>query len=154
MRGAGEIAESLLAAAIDARTPPLSPRLAEMIERYLQVRCDVGDVRARVEALARDGQVDVTGALEVFERRNALLAAAGIDVRKARFSAEFGRSFEYYSGFVFEIVEPSLGAKSPVAGGGRYDSLVTAVGARSRVGAVGAAIYSERLALVAGGVRP
>lgn len=154
VRSAGEIAESLLAAALDARTPPLAAAVRDLIERYLQVRGPVGSVRLRLEAMLREQGLDISRALDVFTRRHDLLVAAGIDAPAAEFSAEFGRSFEYYSGFVFEVVVPSLGAASPVAGGGRYDSLVTAVGGAEPVGAVGAAIYSQRLALVAGEGRP
>ncbi len=67
------------------------------------------------------------------------------------FSAEFGRNLEYYTGFVFEVVVPKLGTGSPVAGGGRYDGLLKAVGAPEQVPAVGSAIHTERLLSVANG---
>ena len=69
----------------------------------------------------------------------------------AAFSAEFGRNLEYYTGFVFEIVVPELGPKSPVAGGGRYDSLLADVGAPAPVPAVGSSIHTERLLAVLSG---
>jgi ATP phosphoribosyltransferase regulatory subunit len=70
------------------------------------------------------------------------------------FSGEFGRNVAYYSGFVFEILVAALGPGSPVAGGGRYDGLLKAVGAPRDVPAVGAAIHTERLlAAVRGGKR-
>ena len=68
-------------------------------------------------------------ALEAFERRLELLDGGRRRCRSAEFSAEFGRTLEYYTGFVFEIVSPALGPPSPVAGGGRYDRLMKAVGA-------------------------
>jgi ATP phosphoribosyltransferase regulatory subunit len=46
---------------------------------------------------------------------------------------------------VFEVMAPSLGPASPVAGGGRYDALLKAVGAPGDVPAVGGAIHTERL---------
>ncbi len=74
------------------------------------------------------------------------MAAAGIDLERAEFSAEFGRALEYYTGFVFEVVSAKLGRASPVAGGGRYDDLMQAAGAPSPVPAVGAAIHTQRFA--------
>ena len=68
-----------------------------------------------------------------------------MDTRQATFAAEFGRNLEYYTGFVFEIIAPELGPDSPVAGGGRYDSLLADVGAPARVPAVGSSIHTERL---------
>ena len=49
------------------------------------------------------------------------------------------------TGLVFEAVVPGLGAASPVAGGGRYDQLLSAVGAAVPIPAVGSAIHTERL---------
>jgi ATP phosphoribosyltransferase regulatory subunit len=54
---------------------------------------------------------------------------------------------------VFEVIVPGLGPQSPIAGGGRYDGLLKAVGAREDVPAVGAMIHTERLLSVANGVR-
>ena len=54
---------------------------------------------------------------------------------------------------MFEIVAPELGPKSPVAGGGRYDSLLADVGAPGPVPAVGSCIHTERLLAVLGGRR-
>jgi ATP phosphoribosyltransferase regulatory subunit len=46
---------------------------------------------------------------------------------------------------VFEVVSPGLGRNSPVAGGGRYDHLLKAVGAPQDVPAVGGAVHTDRL---------
>ena len=89
--------------------------------------------------------------LDAFQRRLEL-STRPASIADAEFSAEFGRNLEYYTGFVFEIVAPALGPRSPVAGGGRYDSLLAEVGAPREVPAVGACIHTERLlAVVQGG---
>ena len=83
-----------------------------------------------------------------------LLAESGVDIAAMEFSAEFGRSVGYYTGFVFEIVVDALGPTSPVGGGGRYDGLLKAVGAPRNVPAVGGAVHTERLlTVVRGGKR-
>ena len=64
----------------------------------------------------------------------------------------FGRDLEYYSGMVFQI-ETGGDGTSPVAGGGRYDGLLTSLGAESQVPAVGAAIHTERLLAATEGAR-
>jgi ATP phosphoribosyltransferase regulatory subunit len=63
----------------------------------------------------------------------------------ASFSAVFGRSLEYYTGFVFEIETDLEGETVQIAGGGRYDSLMSDIGAPGKVPAVGCAIHTERL---------
>ncbi len=79
------------------------------------------------------------------------MSDAGIDVGKLVFSAEFGRNLEYYTGFVFEVTVPTLGLHSPIAGGGRYDKLMRAVGSTVDVPAMGAMIHTERLLSAVGG---
>ena len=83
--------------------------------------------------------------------RSTCWPAASISWRNAAsilavaiFATEFGRDLEYYSGLVFQI-EAGGDKASPIAGGGRYDSLLRSVGARAEVPAVGSAIHTERL---------
>jgi ATP phosphoribosyltransferase regulatory subunit len=147
VRTLSEIAESLLAAVADARSKPLAPAIGELIGRYLTI---TGPVRAACDGigeLARTHRIDLSAAMDNLERRLALVAVGGVPVDEAEFCAEFGRSFEYYSGFVFEILSPRLDARSPLAGGGRYDGMFKSLGVGRDVPAVGAAIYAERVLL-------
>lgn len=153
-RTAEEIAERLTAEAADLQEPPLAPEKAALIERYVAIKAPVHEVADRLTELAHASGVDLAAAVAAYRRRLALIEAAGISMRGAEFSAEFGRNLEYYTGFVFEVIAPALGAKSPVAGGGRYDSLLAEVGALLPVPAVGASIHTERMLAVLPGARP
>jgi ATP phosphoribosyltransferase regulatory subunit len=140
-----EIAERMLAEAADARETPLAPQTAALIESYVAVKAPARDAARRLEALQGPHKVDLGPALAAFRRRLELIETAGVAIDGAAFSAEFGRNLEYYTGFVFEIIVPDLGPKSPIAGGGRYDSLLADVGASAAVPAVGSSIHTERL---------
>lgn len=152
-RTIAEITEILLSAAADARSAPLPPRTVDLVEDYLAIAGPVGAIAPRILELTRAHGADITAALETFQGRLARIGAGGIAIEEADFSAEFGRNFEYYTGFVFEVLSPLLGPKSPLAGGGRYDRMLKSVGARSDVAAVGAAIYTERVRLAVEGGR-
>jgi ATP phosphoribosyltransferase regulatory subunit len=143
-----EIAERLLAAAADARAAPLSPQKAGLIESYVAVKAPARHAAEGLAQLMRQHRIDLGPALDASQRRLDCIEAAGIDLSAAEFSAEFGRNLEYYTGFVFEMIAPGLGTKSPVAGGGRYDSLLADVGAKRQIPAVGACIHTERLLTV------
>jgi ATP phosphoribosyltransferase regulatory subunit len=145
VRSVGEITESLLDIVEDGRAEPLPAATAQLIESYLGVTAPARAAGARLKDLMRDRGVDITGALESFHRRLQLMTELGVDVVHADFTAEFGRTLEYYTGFVFEVLSPALGPGGPVAGGGRYDSLMRSCGAPEDVPAVGAAIHTERL---------
>jgi ATP phosphoribosyltransferase regulatory subunit len=153
-RTLAEIAERLVAAAADARETPLAREQAALIEAYVALSGPAADAVARIRGLLGASGVDLAAGLDALQRRLDLLQQAGVEIADAEFSAEFGRNLEYYTGFVFEIVAPALGPKSPLAGGGRYDSLLAHVGAPGEVAAVGACIHTERLLAVLGGGAP
>jgi len=150
-RGLREITQGLLAAAADAAAQPLSQDAAELMEAYVKVKAPARAAGARLADLMHGRGIDIGSALDAYQSRLQLLIDAGIDPGLIEFSAEFGRNLEYYTGFVFEVVVPELGTGSPVAGGGRYDSLLQAVGAPDAVPAVGSAIHTERLLSVVNG---
>ena len=60
------------------------------------------------------------------------------------FAASFGRGMDYYTGFVFELLDPGLSPK-PVVAGGRYDDLMTRLGSQTPIPAVGFSIWIDRL---------
>lgn len=73
-------------------------------------------------------------------------AALGADLDRIAFSGAFGRSLEYYTGYMFQIEVARNGAQPLViAGGGRYDDLLSDIGSPEPVPAVGFALYTERL---------
>lgn len=144
-RSLAEITESLLWVAADAKAAPLPAATAELIDAYVSVRAPALTAVDQLTKLAGRSGPDMSRAVETYGERLQLLAAAGVKLKEAEFSAEFGRNLEYYTGFVFEVVLPKLGRASPVAGGGRYDRLLRLVGAPRDVPAVGAAVHTERL---------
>lgn len=145
VRTVDEITDNLLMVVADQRAEPLSARTAALISNYVGVAAPARAAGARLKDLMHSEGIDISEALDAYHRRLQLLADAGVDVLHADFSAEFGRTLEYYTGFVFEVVVPSLGEASPVAGGGRYDSLMRMCGAPHDVPAVGGAVHTERL---------
>ena len=56
------------------------------------------------------------------------------------FSASFGRQLEYYTGMVFKIDINSKSKNRNIINGGRYDKLISDLGAKNQVAALGAAL--------------
>ena len=83
---------------------------------------------------------------EHFARVQELVRACGVD---CRLEPRLVRGLDYYLRTTFEAAAAGLGAQDAVAGGGRYDGLVTELGG-PEVGAIGFAIGVERLALLLG----
>jgi len=83
--------------------------------------------------------------LKTMEARIAALSKLGLDEARVSFAARFGRNMEYYTGFVFELWSEDQEGPVQIAGGGRYDTLLKALGAKRDVPAIGCAIRAERV---------
>ncbi|MEL7542720.1 MAG: ATP phosphoribosyltransferase regulatory subunit [Pseudomonadota bacterium] len=140
-----EIADSLTDIAADRQHGPLDQSGADLIEAYVAVKAPPKAVGARISDLMSQHDIDLSVALARYQRRLDQLEDAGVDVGRAVFSAEFGRNLEYYSGFVFQIVTQDQQDGGYIAGGGRYDRLLEAVGAPHTVPGIGVAIHTDRL---------
>lgn len=154
VRDTSEIAANLLARVEDARCEPLSAKTAQLIASYVAIVAPARASVRRIRELATLMGINIEEAVGAYEWRLELMARAGVDLERAEFSADFGRALAYYTGFVFEVVTPGLGRRSPVAGGGRYDRLLKAVGAPEDVPAVGAAVHTDRLVTALNGGTP
>ena len=151
-RSIGEITTQLLEQLADERDPPLELSAASIIDTYLNIAAQPADALKRIVELgSRQPGLDLSKSIAAFEKRLALFAEARIDTAGITFCAGFGRDFEYYTGFVFEVTSPGAGETRAIAGGGRYDRLLQAVGSPVRVPAAGAAIYTDRLLAAAWG---
>jgi ATP phosphoribosyltransferase regulatory subunit len=149
-RSVGEIADRFLEQAALGASAALPPQTRALIERFLGVAGDPDEAAAELRALASDAGIALGTALDLFESRTGFLAARGVDVSRIRFSTAFGRGLDYYTGFVFELHDPSGETEGPLVAGGRYDGLLTRLGSPTPIPAVGFAVWIERLIACAG----
>jgi ATP phosphoribosyltransferase regulatory subunit len=119
----------------------------QLIKRFLAIAGDPGDAIARLRALAADAKLNLVAAIDQFESRIGFMAARGIDTKTTRFSTSFGRGLDYYTGFEFELHHRSNGVE-PLVAGGRYDGLMTQLGAATPIPAVGFSVWVEALDLL------
>ncbi|HYJ57828.1 MAG TPA: ATP phosphoribosyltransferase regulatory subunit [Methyloceanibacter sp.] len=142
-RTLGEITARLLDHAADLKAEPLPREVATVIDYYLAVSGAPKEAAERIAMIAKGAGLDLGPALESLARRFKQLEAGGLDLAQATFTAEFGRSLEYYSGMLFQIEAP--GFDDAIGGGGRYDQLIAYLGAPKEVPAIGCALHTERL---------
>jgi ATP phosphoribosyltransferase regulatory subunit len=149
-RSLREITARLRDQAEDLYADTLPKEVATVIEYYLGVAAPPREAVDRVAMIAHGAGLDIDAALHTVAGRFDLLEQQGVDLSNATFATEFGRKLEYYSGLVFQIEAPGMDETEPVAGGGRYDNLLSALGAPHPVPAVGVAIHTERLLAAVG----
>jgi ATP phosphoribosyltransferase regulatory subunit len=145
-RTVGEIAERFLEQAAIGAATALPTETRKLIEKFLSVTGDPDEAATELRALASGAGVGLGPALDLFESRTGFLAARGIDVGSIKFSTAFGRGLDYYTGFVFELHDPAAPPNGPLVAGGRYDELLTRLGAKQPIPAVGFAVWVERVA--------
>ena len=75
----------------------------------------------------------------------AALASTGVDLDLITYRAAFGRPLDYYTGLVFEVTQ--RGQTAVLAGGGRFDRLLTLLGAKDTIPAVGFSLWLDRIEL-------
>jgi ATP phosphoribosyltransferase regulatory subunit len=142
-RTLGEIVARLLDHAADLKADPLPREVATVIDYYVAVSGPPREAADRIAMIAKGAGLDLGSALQTYTRRLDQIEKGGIDLGRATFTAEFGRSLEYYSGLVFQIEAP--GSDDAIGGGGRYDHLLSYLGAPKEVPAIGCALHTERL---------
>ncbi|HEV2627375.1 MAG TPA: ATP phosphoribosyltransferase regulatory subunit [Pseudolabrys sp.] len=150
-RSVAEIADRFLEQSALGASTRLPKDVRGLIERFLTIKGDPDEAAAELRALAAEaGMAETLGPdLDVFESRAGFLAAQGVDLKRVSFSTAFGRGFDYYTGFVFELTDPTR-TGDPLVAGGRYDGLLARLGSAEPIAAVGFAVWIERLAVYGG----
>ncbi len=144
-RTSGEIADRFLEQAELRSGAGLDADKRVLLAEFFAVEGHPDKASAKLRTLFEAVGVDLTPEMDSFDQRLNFLAARGIDLNAIHFSAGFARNLDYYTGFVFEAVETGAPDGAPVFAGGRYDRLLSTLGAKSEIPAVGAAIWIERL---------
>ncbi len=151
-RSVGEIADRFLEQAALGAAARLPQQTQAVIERFLKIAGDPDEAAADLRALAEETAVALGSAIDLLESRTGFFAAQGIEVSRMHFATAFGRGVDYYTGFVFEIHDSQARIPGQLVGGGRYDALLSRLGAKNPIPAVGFAVWIDRLQAI--GSRP
>ncbi len=164
---AGHIAEGMEAAGLSpsaGRTPEdIARRLIEKAElrsvrlsgeafaalkAFLAIHVPLAEAPATLERFASEAGISLGTALTNFTERAKTIEGHGLPATEIFYDAAFGRPLDYYTGLVFEIVAPGSGV---LAGGGRYDRLLTLLGAKTTIPGVGFSVWLDRVEALRGG---
>lgn len=140
-----EIVDRLIEQAADAAALRLDPKVANVITAVLEITGPAPKALADIRSLMKSAGVALEAPLSAMETRLDAIKSLGIDPAQVTFAAHFGRNMEYYTGFVFELWSRDAEGAVQVAGGGRYDGLLEALGAGRSIPAIGCAIRTERV---------
>ncbi|MBB5701137.1 ATP phosphoribosyltransferase regulatory subunit [Ochrobactrum daejeonense] len=122
----------------------------DLLKQFLETRVPLDSAAVTLRAFAADHALDLGAVLQKFEARAEAIAEAGISTRDIVYDASFGRPLDYYTGLVYEIRQAGVEKDAVIAGGGRYDRLLTMLGASETIPGVGFSIWLDRLQALAG----
>lgn len=121
---------------------PRVERALDLMTQLAATRGTPDPALAQLEALFAAEGIDPAPIVELRAILD-LLSAQSIAPERITLDAGLGRGLHYYTGLIFEIAAPG---GLQLCGGGRYDDLVTALGGRSAIPAIGFAYGLERVA--------
>ncbi len=119
------------------------------LERFIALRVPLAEAGRALTAFEGKAEIDVTERIELFAARIEAIRLAGIDPGTVTYDAAFGRPLDYYTGLVFEV--GLEGHERPLASGGRYDRLLTLLGAERPIPGVGFVAWLDRIEVLEAG---
>lgn len=128
----------------------LQPKAFAALRDFLAIRIPLQLAAGHLLQFARANEFDLGPALEQFEARAASVVEAGIGHETIIYDASFGRPLDYYTGLVYETRAVSNMDLGAIVGGGRYDRLLTMLGAVGSIPGVGFSIWLDRLEQISG----
>lgn len=140
-RSPNEIATRLIEQHQLARTR-LSDEQFAVLDEFLSMELPLNEALHALKDFASKAKLDLQDALDLFAARIAELEKLDIDASQIRYVAAFGRPLDYYTGLVFEISNKTN--DKVLAAGGRYDRLMSLLGANSVTPAVGFSLWLDR----------
>ena len=119
----------------DPRRPSKGRNIVKIIEEFLKIKCPINRAAQELNKFFKKYQINLAVDQKYFPISNNKVSKLNVI-----FSTSFGRQLEYYTGMVFKIDIKSKNKIKNIINGGRYDQLISDLGSRKQVPAVGAAL--------------
>jgi ATP phosphoribosyltransferase regulatory subunit len=127
----------------ELRSVRLADEAFAALKTFLSIRTPLDRATAELSQFCADARLSLGPALDSFSARVEAVEAEGVSPGTIRYDAAFGRPLDYYTGLVFEMA--AEGQERPLLGGGRYDRLLTLLGAAKPIPAVGFSVWLDRV---------
>ena len=119
----------------DPRRISRGKNVSKIIKEFLKINCPINQAAEKLNAFFKKNKINL-----VVDQKYFPTSLNKIQKLNVEFSASFGRQLEYYTGMVFKIDIKSKSKNINIINGGRYDKLISDLGSKKQVPAVGAAL--------------
>ncbi len=119
----------------DPRGTKKGENVSKIIKEFLKIKCPIDKAASELNKFFKKNKINFAVDQKYFPLSNNKISKLNVV-----FSASFGRQLEYYTGMVFKIDIKLKSKNRNIINGGRYDKLISDLGAKNQVAAVGAAL--------------
>jgi ATP phosphoribosyltransferase regulatory subunit len=119
----------------DPRGTKKGENVSKIIKEFLKIKCPINKAASELNKFFKKNKINL-----VVDQKYFPVSENKISKLNVIFSTSFGRQLEYYTGMVFKIDINSKSKNRNIINGGRYDKLISDLGAKNQVEAVGAAL--------------
>jgi len=119
----------------DPRRTNKGKNVSKIIRGFLRIKCPINKAAENLNKFFKRNKINLTVDQRYFPTSNNKISKLNVI-----FSASFGRQLEYYTGMVFKIDIKSNSKVRNIINGGRFDKLISDLGSKKQVPAVGAAL--------------
>ena len=119
----------------DPRGASKGKNVSQIIKEFLKIKCPINQAENQLNKFFKNNKINLVVDQKYFPTSNNKISKLNVI-----FSASFGRQLEYYTGMVFKIDIKSKSKNRNIINGGRYDKLISDLGSKKQVAAVGAAL--------------
>ena len=118
----------------DPRRTSKGRNISKIIKEFLKIKCPISEAANELNKFFKKNKINLIVDQKYFPITKNKKSKLSII-----FSAAFGRQLEYYTGMVFKIDIKSKNKFINIFNGGRYDNLISDLGSKKKIPAVGAA---------------
>ncbi len=119
----------------DPRRTRKGKNVSKIIKEFLNIRCPMNKAAYELNKFFNKNKINLAVDQRYFPTTNNKISKLNIT-----FSTSFGRQLEYYTGMVFKIDIKTNSKVINIINGGRYDKLISDLGSKKQIAAVGAAL--------------
>jgi ATP phosphoribosyltransferase regulatory subunit len=119
----------------DPRGTNKGKNVSKIIKEFLKIKCPISKASNELNKFFKENKINLVADQKYFPASSNKISKLNVV-----FSTSFGRQLEYYTGMVFKIDIKSKSKNRNIINGGRYDKLISDLGSKNQVAAVGAAL--------------
>ncbi len=119
----------------DPRRTIRGKKASKIIKDFLNINCPINKTAKKLNSFFKKNKINL-----IIDQKYFPISQNKLSKLNVEFSASFGRELEYYTGMVFKIDIKNKSKNINIINGGRFDKLISDLGSKKQVPAVGAAL--------------